>query len=69
MSKNEIPEMLLLKLIEAGKANDFSQISSLLTIQEQHDFGYIMRLRPESWFSVAENFSKEDVVALIKCLG
>ncbi len=68
MSKNEIPEMLLFKLIEAGKANDFSQISSLLTIQEQCDFGYIMRLRPESWFSVAENLSKEDVVALIKCL-
>jgi len=68
MSKNEIPEMLLFKLIEAGKAKDFSQISSLLTIQEQRDFGYIMRLRPESWFSVAENLSKEDVVALIKCL-
>jgi len=68
MSKNEIPEMLLRRLIEAGKANDFSQISSVLTLQEQHDFGYIMRLRPESWFSVAEKLSKEDMVALIKCL-
>jgi hypothetical protein len=65
---NEIPEMLLNKLIEAGKTNDFSQISSLLTTQEQNTYRYIMRLRPEPWLNSAENLNEEELVSLIKCL-
>ena len=68
MLNNEIPESLLNKLIQAGKATDLSQISSFFTPQEQRDFGYIMSLRPEAWFLVAENLRNEYVIALIKCL-
>ncbi|MHB0924733.1 MAG: ankyrin repeat domain-containing protein [Bellilinea sp.] len=67
MTINEIPEILLHNLIEIGKSNDLSQLSSLLTVQEQHDFSYIMRLGQQSWLSVAETLSKEEIVALIKC--
>ncbi len=64
----EIPETLIPRLIDAGKAPDLYRISALLTPQEQRDFGYIMRFRPEPWIWIAENLSIEEVIALIKCL-
>jgi hypothetical protein len=68
MSTTEIPDALLHKLIEIGKSSDFSRVSSSLAVQEQQRFGYIMRLRPETWFSIADSLNTEDLVALIKCL-
>ena len=64
----EITNAILDKLIEIGKSDDFSRMSSFFTVQEQHRYGHIMRLRPEAWHRVAESLSIEDLVAIIKCL-
>jgi len=63
-----IADAILDKLIEIGKSEDFSRLSSSFTVQEQHRDGHIMRLRPEAWHRVTESLSIEDLVALIKCL-
>jgi hypothetical protein len=68
MSTNEIPDEILHKLIETGRSDDFSHMSSSFAVQEQHRYGYIMRLGPEAWLSLAESLNTEDLVALIKCL-
>lgn len=64
----KIPETLIPTLINAGRAPDILQISTLLTPQEQREFGFIMRVRPEPWSWIAEDLSTEELIALIKCL-
>lgn len=68
MSTVEIPDVLLQKLIEMGRSSDLSRMSSFFPVQEQHRFGHIMRLRPETWLNIAKSLNIEDLVALIKCL-
>lgn len=63
-----IPESLLTKFINFGNTNDFSQINSLLSSQEQEKYSYIMRLRPDPWFDVADKLRREEIASLIKSL-
>ncbi len=68
MSENFIDPAVLAHLIDVGQTEDFARLESLWSAGQLPRQGDLMRLRPQSWFEVANRLPVEEVVALIKAL-
>ncbi len=68
MSTTEISEKLVCRFIQIGKEECFAQLTDINSEFPETITGQFMRLRPDTWYQVAENLDKTELCALIKTL-
>ena len=64
-----IPFSVLEKLIEAGRSPDIAEtLTHSFPTYSRDASGYLTRLRPAPWQSIARSWSQDDLLALIRAL-
>ena len=66
--EDTIDQAILAHLIDIGRNENFAQLELLWAAGQLPHRGNLMRLRPQSWFEVADQHSDEEIIALIKAL-